>query len=536
MRGVKSHAMVLCASNADHTKVEFLLPPAGSAPGDRVFFEGHEGVPEEQLNPKKKVWETVQPDFATREDLVAVWKGVEFRTANGVVRAPSLAGASIKPNTGGRSRAARNYGFESAIDWRGKPPQSDHADDDDEADEVMRDYLANVKDDSDSEVDLDGDSMLLQGLAARGKWPISFLADAELGHGGFSSDTAGDANDSDEDSDADTDDILSTNALAADLAETGIHEMLVEAEDAEILAALKAGLEVTDSDSDQSASDSGDSIVEQLNAPVYTKSQRRKIAKMERRAKRDKEWQARIAMQEEASCSTLSRVSSAPMMEGQSRIARAMAGTKPGDALTPQIIRILRRTNTSMHRHVTAASGATPAQPPPLLLPPMPAALRRLAKQIAAAYGLVAKVCGSRDEKRLALYITRRSAVPDEWQALVDEIIAQSVRSGLVGNTRTGRAKKGNARRNISTRVGAPDDAASLRPGDIVGEGAETIGEDNLGHRMLSKLGWSPGETLGASVVRKDESLSENRAERSVKLTVPITVTVRARRRGLGAE
>jgi glutamyl-tRNA synthetase len=96
MRGIKSHAMVLCASNADHTKVEFLLPPAGSKPGDRVYFPGHEGTPDEQLNPKKKIFETVQPDFKTRDDLVAVWKDVVFSTDKGAVKAASLKGASIK--------------------------------------------------------------------------------------------------------------------------------------------------------------------------------------------------------------------------------------------------------------------------------------------------------------------------------------------------------------------------------------------------------------------------------------------------------
>lgn len=45
MRGIKSFAMVMCASNADHSIVEFLVPPEGSVPGDRVFFEGHEGTP-----------------------------------------------------------------------------------------------------------------------------------------------------------------------------------------------------------------------------------------------------------------------------------------------------------------------------------------------------------------------------------------------------------------------------------------------------------------------------------------------------------
>lgn len=66
MRGVKSCAMVLCASNAE--KVEFVNPPAGSKPGDKIFFEGFNGTPEKQLNPKKKVWEAVQPHFSTNEN------------------------------------------------------------------------------------------------------------------------------------------------------------------------------------------------------------------------------------------------------------------------------------------------------------------------------------------------------------------------------------------------------------------------------------------------------------------------------------
>ncbi|EMG48606.1 ARC1 tRNA-aminoacylation cofactor ARC1 [Candida maltosa Xu316] len=66
MRGVKSCAMVLCASDAE--KVEFVNPPAGSKPGDKIFFEDFNGTPEKQLNPKKKVWEAVQPGFSTNEN------------------------------------------------------------------------------------------------------------------------------------------------------------------------------------------------------------------------------------------------------------------------------------------------------------------------------------------------------------------------------------------------------------------------------------------------------------------------------------
>lgn len=66
MRGVKSCAMVLCASSEN--TVEFVNPPAGSKPGDKIFFEGYNAEPEKQLNPKKKVWESVQPGFSTNEN------------------------------------------------------------------------------------------------------------------------------------------------------------------------------------------------------------------------------------------------------------------------------------------------------------------------------------------------------------------------------------------------------------------------------------------------------------------------------------
>lgn len=73
MRGIKSCAMVLAASpkvkegeeDAHKGPVELVNPPEGAAAGERVFFEGWEGEPEGVLNPKKKVWETMQPGFTT---------------------------------------------------------------------------------------------------------------------------------------------------------------------------------------------------------------------------------------------------------------------------------------------------------------------------------------------------------------------------------------------------------------------------------------------------------------------------------------
>ena len=75
--GFPSHGMVLCASNADHTKVEFVTAPKGAKVGDRVLFESYEkGDPEaENKVAKKKIFEKLAPDLKTDENGIVVWKG-----------------------------------------------------------------------------------------------------------------------------------------------------------------------------------------------------------------------------------------------------------------------------------------------------------------------------------------------------------------------------------------------------------------------------------------------------------------------------
>lgn len=72
MRGIKSHAIVLCAS--DDSKVELIIPPTGSKPGDKIFFESFDSAPEKQLNPKKKIFEFFSPLFSTNEALEVYFK------------------------------------------------------------------------------------------------------------------------------------------------------------------------------------------------------------------------------------------------------------------------------------------------------------------------------------------------------------------------------------------------------------------------------------------------------------------------------
>ncbi|KAF6757520.1 hypothetical protein DFP72DRAFT_891358 [Ephemerocybe angulata] len=106
MRGVKSFAMVLCATSVDgkDAGIELIQPPAGSKPGERIYFEGAEfenATPIPQLNPKKKIFEAIQPGFITLDTKEAAWvnpttKSVhKIRTKDGVCVAPTLIGASL---------------------------------------------------------------------------------------------------------------------------------------------------------------------------------------------------------------------------------------------------------------------------------------------------------------------------------------------------------------------------------------------------------------------------------------------------------
>ncbi|KAB8342871.1 hypothetical protein FH972_022468 [Carpinus fangiana] len=115
MRGIKSCAMVLAASprikegDDPHAgPVELVNPPEASKAGDRVFFEGWEGEPEAQLNPKKKVWDMCQVGFTTTDDLGVAFdagavKEIEgkdglspLKTASGFCKVTTLTGATVR--------------------------------------------------------------------------------------------------------------------------------------------------------------------------------------------------------------------------------------------------------------------------------------------------------------------------------------------------------------------------------------------------------------------------------------------------------
>ena len=88
--GFPSHGMVLCASNADHTRVEFVVPPPETPIGERVIFSNltmAEPEPENKVA-KKKIAEKLLPDLKTNDDGVVVWKGDHIaQTTMGPIKA-----------------------------------------------------------------------------------------------------------------------------------------------------------------------------------------------------------------------------------------------------------------------------------------------------------------------------------------------------------------------------------------------------------------------------------------------------------------
>lgn len=79
MRGVESEAMLMCASSPDTCGVEPLIVEGPDIQlGDSVVVPGYSHDPDDQLNPKKKIFEQVKPDLRVNENGIAMYKNVSW--------------------------------------------------------------------------------------------------------------------------------------------------------------------------------------------------------------------------------------------------------------------------------------------------------------------------------------------------------------------------------------------------------------------------------------------------------------------------
>ncbi|KAJ1455229.1 hypothetical protein M885DRAFT_520520 [Pelagophyceae sp. CCMP2097] len=93
--GVESFGMVLCGSEGEKEKVEFVVPPEGAENGERVSCEGFDGdaLSSSQMK-KKKAWPVVQPKLAV-VDGVATYDGVPLLTSAGPCRPKTILNGPI---------------------------------------------------------------------------------------------------------------------------------------------------------------------------------------------------------------------------------------------------------------------------------------------------------------------------------------------------------------------------------------------------------------------------------------------------------
>jgi len=77
--------------------VEPLSPHSDALPGDLVKVDNYEsGKPDEVLNPKKKIWEKLQPELRVSATGEAQWSGNDLTTSKGTVLARKLQNCVIR--------------------------------------------------------------------------------------------------------------------------------------------------------------------------------------------------------------------------------------------------------------------------------------------------------------------------------------------------------------------------------------------------------------------------------------------------------
>ena len=98
---IMSQGMVMCASNADHTQIEIIRPPAGAKVGERINIEGNPlGAAFTQdmvaeLKPKKKHMETMLGLIKTNDKCEATFNGIKWSTSAGCPSSQTMKDAHI---------------------------------------------------------------------------------------------------------------------------------------------------------------------------------------------------------------------------------------------------------------------------------------------------------------------------------------------------------------------------------------------------------------------------------------------------------
>ncbi|KAJ3107531.1 hypothetical protein HDU97_003836 [Phlyctochytrium planicorne] len=258
------------------------------------------------------------------------------------------------------------------------------------------------------------------------------------------------------------------------------------------------GAEIAD-DSLSDSLDNEEEDKEEVEEESTSKAALRKARRSERKSERSIKREKRKELEAE-----------------QERISKTIGKFRAGDVIDKNIMRLLDQINR-MLRDFAEGDSEEPLESAPL--PPMASALRRLVAEMCKHYRILPKTQGSGTRKTLYIIRTGSTHVPENWGKVVEQVVNRGNNAIIQGNTKLGPRTP----RKSTKPPGAPDDRAAPRPGHVVGENASPLSTDNVGYRMLLALGYQPGESLGST-------------QSDAAITAPIEVTIRHKRRGLGAE
>lgn len=151
-----------------------------------------------------------------------------------------------------------------------------------------------------------------------------------------------------------------------------------------------------------------------------------------------------------------------------------------------------------------------------LEIEPQSPAVRKYIHDLAHLYILESKSQGKGDERHCVMNKTSKTIRTPRNISSLDKFIEKANKC-----VRWERGEYSN--KNEASKVEKKDSKkpnTKAIPGTIIGDNAKKIDDDNIGNKMLQKMGWIPGEGLGNS---------------GLGITDPIAAMVRGKRVGLGS-
>ncbi|KEQ62482.1 uncharacterized protein M437DRAFT_49170 [Aureobasidium melanogenum CBS 110374] len=150
--------------------------------------------------------------------------------------------------------------------------------------------------------------------------------------------------------------------------------------------------------------------------------------------------------------------------------------------------------------------------------PPMQKNDRKVLHEIANHFNLKSKSVGSGKNRAPVLIKTSRTV---EWSEQHFHRVSSFVSRGYLKNSsKKPKSTMAGEIRRTRQMGGGGGGAAAYRNGDVVGHNASEIPASNFGRKLMEKMGWAAGMSLGK--------------EGSGGLLVPVQATVKSGKAGLG--